>query len=152
MFLGVSLLLPPMLPPENHAALTFMDAPKLTVQPATGRCSGVHACQSLRAHMRERELMLRKEADALLNAGALLDAQAKKMIADELDRYCSMINRLESDYSQHTQDAPLCSVCGGLLAIPNRMGMSLAPGVMWCAKCQRVMNINEGTNRNINTK
>ncbi len=68
-------------------------------------CSGVHACQSLRAHMRARETMLRKEADRLHHEGAMLDARANKMIADELDRYCSMLNRLEFDYRQndHTQ-------------------------------------------------
>ena len=44
--------------------------------------------------------MLRNEADRLHNDGAMLDAQAKKMIADELDQYCSMLNRLEFDYRQ----------------------------------------------------
>ena len=78
-----------------------------TVQQAAGdrrpvSGSGVHAVQSLRAHMRARETMLRKECDRLDAEGAPLDALAKKMIADELDRYCQMLNRLEYDYSQNS--------------------------------------------------
>lgn len=77
------------------------DAPSDVGGRRPSSCSGVHACQSLRAHMRARELMLRKEADRLHHAGAMLDAQAKKMIADQLDQYCSMLNRLEFDYRQN---------------------------------------------------
>lgn len=65
-------------------------------------CSGIHACTSIRAHMRARETILRKEADRLHEDGALLDAQARKLIADELDRYCSLLNRLEHDYRKYS--------------------------------------------------
>lgn len=82
------------------------DLPAAPAPMAPTVSSGVHAVQSIRAHMRARETMLRKECDRLDAERAPLDALAKKMIADELDRYCQMLNRLEYDYSQNTEGQP----------------------------------------------